>query len=94
MQKISPPLHLLALEIKLPLERFDELPARRERQRTYLRESPVQSAIGEKEGVAYKRTDGNKKAGSASSRVRSSVPHASQATSTVVSIPASTRAIS
>ncbi len=85
---------MLALEIKLPLERLDELASRRERQRTYLRESPVQSAVGEKECVAYKRTDGNKKAGSASSRVRSSVPQASQATSTAVSIPASTRAIS
>lgn len=29
---LLPPLHLLALEIKLPLERFDELASRRERQ--------------------------------------------------------------
>ncbi|MCK7511758.1 MAG: hypothetical protein MZV70_52085 [Desulfobacterales bacterium] len=55
---------------------------------------PVEPAVGEEKRVPYKRTPGNKKPGSASSRVRMRVPQDWQSVSTVVSIPASTRSIS
>ncbi len=45
-------LHLLTFIIKLPLERLDELSARREWQRTYLHEAPMQSTVGEEEHIA------------------------------------------
>ena len=65
-----------------------------ERQRPCFRKTPMKPAVGEEERVPYKRTPGNKKPGSASSRVRMRVPQDSQSVSTVVSIPASFRSIS
>ena len=84
----------MLLELQLLLKGLDELlpPADGERQDVLV--APVEAAIGEEEGVPRETTDGNKKAGSASRRVRIRVPQASQGTSTWVSIPPSTRSIS
>jgi hypothetical protein len=55
-----------------------------ERQRSDFPITPVEPTVGEKKAVAYKRTPGNKKSGSASRRVLIRVPQSSQSISTVV----------